>query len=337
MSAGPSMNVTALNEKHFGMPSLRLAAELRSPRRARLPLTMPFVPPRVAHEYVLAAEPAQDARVSALLDAFRAPPGARTPPRALIVAAHPDDETMGPGGMLPRFRGDLVDVLHVTDGAPRHRRGWGRQEFAAWDEYAGARRVEVLRALSLAGVGEERAHRLGLMDNETSFDLAGLSYRLMERFAELRPEVVLTHPYEGGHTDHDAVAFAARAACRMLDRDGAAAPALVEFTSYHNEGGERVFNRFLPFDDAPETAVELSRDERSLKRRMFDCFATQQGVLRDMPVRVEKFRPAPSYDFLTAPHAGRLRYERYPLGLKGRQWRQLAADALRDLRLPRFY
>ncbi|HEU4455230.1 MAG TPA: PIG-L family deacetylase [Longimicrobium sp.] len=326
-----------MNENHFGIASLQLPAPVRAPERRRVLTSMPFVPPRRAHECVIVAEAPGDDRVCALLRSFAAAPGQVAPPRTLIVAAHPDDETLGPGGMLPRFPHGRLDVLHVTDGAPRHRRGWGRQEFRTWDEYAEARRSEVLRALSLAGVRAERAHRLELMDNETSFDLAGLSYRLMERFAELRPEVVVTHPYEGGHTDHDAVAFATRAAARMLARDGAQAPALAEFTSYHNLGGERVFNRFLPFDRAPETEVELSREERALKRRMFDCFATQQGVLRDMPVRGERFRPAPDYDFLTAPHAGRLRYERYPLGLKGKQWRQLAADALKDLRLPRFY
>lgn len=301
------------------------------------PARMPFAPPRSAHEYVMPSRGSGDPRGAGLMAAFTAPAGEAAPPRTLIVAAHPDDETMGPGGMLPRFPDGALEVLHVTDGAPRHRRQWGRQEFLTWDDYAAARRCEVLRALALAGVGEGHAHRLGWMDNETSFDLAGLSYRLMEQFQRFRPDVVLTHPYEGGHTDHDALAFAARAACRLLERDGAEAPALVEFTSYHNEGGERVFNRFLPFDDAPVTEVELTPEERERKRRMFDCFATQQGVLRDMPVRCEKFRPAPRYDFTAAPHAGRLRYERFPLGLQGKQWRRLAADALRDLRLPRYY
>lgn len=304
----------------------------------RLPaLPMPFVPPRTGHEYVMVGEAVCDPRVDALLQCFRAPPGERRPPQTLIVAAHPDDETMGLGGMLPRLAGGELQLLHVTDGAPRHRRGWGRQEFRTWDDYAGARRTELERALALAGIGTEHAHRLGLMDNETSFDMAGVACRLMEWFEQSRPQVVLTHPYEGGHTDHDAVAFAARAACRMLERDGAPFPVLMEFTSYHNDGGERVFNRFLPFDAAPVAEIELARPERELKRRMFDCFLTQQGVLRDMPVRVEKFRPAPAYDFVTAPHAGRLRYERYPLGWKGKQWRQLASDALASLRLPRFY
>ena len=302
-----------------------------------LTILMPYAPPRIAHEYVIAAEAPADPRVRALLECFQAPPGKRPAPRAVVVAAHPDDETMGAGAMLPRLLAGSLDLLHVTDGAPRHRSSWGRQEFRTWDEYAEARRSELLRALAVAGIPPERAHRLGLMDNETSFDLAGVAYRLMERFAEMRPQVVITHPYEGGHTDHDATAFAARAACRLLERDGAQVPALVEFTSYHNEGGDRVYGRFLPFDGAPETAVPLSWEERDRKRRMFDCFPTQHCVLRDVPVRVERYRPAPRYDFTSAPHAGRLRYERYPLGLKGKQWRQLAADALQKLKLPRFY
>ena len=299
-------------------------------------LTMPFLPARLAHEYVLPAQSPVDARAGALIECLAAAPGDRPAPRTLVLGAHPDDETMGVGGMLPRLATGDLWIVHATDGAPRHRRGWGRQEFRTWDEYAGARRAELLRALAVAGVPEERTLRLGIMDNETSFDLPGLSYRLMERFAALRPEVVITHPYEGGHTDHDAVAFAARAACRMLERDGAQAPALMEFTSYHNEGGERVFCRFLPFDGAPVSEIPLSWEERHRKRRMFDCFPTQHGVLRDVPVRCEKFRPAPKYDFTDAPHPGRLRYERYPLGLRGKQWRQLAADALKELRLSRF-
>ncbi|HSU14502.1 PIG-L family deacetylase [Longimicrobium sp.] len=290
-----------------------------------------------AHEYVLPASRQEDPRVAALLACFRAPAGERTPPRTLIVGAHPDDETMGPGGMLPRFPDGTLEVLHVTDGAPRNRRQWGRNEHATWDEYAAARRAEVLRALAVAGIAPERAHRLGVMDAEAALDMAGLTRSLRDAFDRLRPEVVITHPYEGGHTDHDATAFAARAACRLLERDGARPPALMEFTSYFNLRGERIYNRFLPFDGAPVTEVTLTPAERDRKRRMFDVYHTQHGVLRDMPVRFERYRPAPRYDFGAAPHAGRLRYELYPQGMQGKRWRALALEAFEKLGLPRFY
>ena len=225
--------------------------------------------------------------------------------------------------------------MPVTDGAPRYRPQWGRQEFRSWDEYAGQRLREVRSALRVSGLDPGICRRMEVMDSEVSLNLVPVTRRLMEIFDEIGPDVVVTHPYEGGHTDHDATAFAARAACTLLAREGGRAPALVEFTSYHNAGGEKVVNRFLPFDGAPETEVPLSAEEKERKRRMYDCFYTQSGVLRDMPVRVERFRPAPRYDFTQAPHPGRLRYERYPLGIRGKHWRKLAADAIEHLHLRR--
>lgn len=296
---------------------------------------MPYIVPRVSGEYALPPSRAADPRCEQLFRAMAGPAGQVQPPRVLVVAAHPDDETIGVGGMFPRLAASLR-IVHVTDGAPRHRRQWGRQEFRTWDEYAAQRHREVAAALTVAGLDPAQVcRRMEVMDSEVSMNLVPVTRRLVELLDETRPDVLITHTYEGGHTDHDATAFAARAAVTLLARDGAPAPAVAEFTSYHNEGRDKVVNRFLPWDRTDVTEVALTDGERQMKRRMYDCFITQWGVLRDMPVRLERYRPAPRYDFAQAPHAGRLRYERYPLGIRGRHWRQLAADALETLGLDR--
>lgn len=298
---------------------------------------MAYAAPRIAFEYAVPAPRAVDPRLHTLLRSFNHPAGQVEPPRVLVVAAHPDDETIGVGGMFPRLARSL-QILHVTDGAPRLRRQWGRQEFASWDEYAAQRHREVECALAVSGLqAGEICRRMEVMDSEVSLNLIPVTRKLMEILDETRPEVVITHPYEGGHTDHDATAFCLRAAVTLLARDGAPTPALAEFTSYHNEGGEKVVNRFLPWDGAPVTDVALTGEEKDMKRRMYDCFITQYGVLRDMPIRLERYRPAPRYDFTQAPHAGRLRYERYPLGIRGKHWRQLAIDAMEHLELDRHW
>ena len=64
---------------------------------------------------------------------------------------------------------------------------------------------------------------------------------------------------------------------------------------------------------------------------MISCFASQLHMLRNFPVDVERFRPAPAYDFTSAPHPGRLYYENFDWGVTGERWRRLAEEALRTL------
>ena len=145
--------------------------------------------------------------------------------------------------------------------------------------------------------------------------------------------MILTHPYEGGHPDHDATAFAVHAACRLLRHEGTTPPALVEMTSYHLRAGALTTYEFLPNGEGPVITVRLGMEERFLKRRMVECHATQQQVLDHFPIDIERFRPAPRYDFARPPHPGRLYYEQFDWGLTGARWRALAADALAALRL----
>jgi LmbE family N-acetylglucosaminyl deacetylase len=249
----------------------------------------------------------------------------------LIVVAHPDDEVIGIGGQLARLRG--VRFLHVTDGAPRNLLDARAAGFDSWRSYAAARRHELLLALRLAAIEASQADQLGMPDQGASFRLVELAESLAGKFSKLRPVAVVTQPYEGGHPDHDATAFAVHAACALVQRQSGTAPALVEMPGYHMGTGGPVMCAFPDRPGVPVTTLVLGEQERALKRRLIDCFSTQSRMLAQFPIDVERFRPAPAYDFTRPPHERRLFYEHFDWGVDGIGWRALARDALSVLEL----
>jgi N-acetylglucosamine malate deacetylase 2 len=272
---------------------------------------------------------------SELIDRFCAEPEElpQVAPRTLIVVAHQDDESIGAGARLCQLTN--AHIVHVTDGAPRDPAVARRYGYSTREEYAEARRAELLKALAVAGVPRSQLIELGFVDGEASLRLVELCLRLIDVMDVLMPEVVITHPYEGGHTDHDATAFAVHLACGILRREGKRPPAVLELTSYFNLNGQKVVQDFLPHDraDRGRRIILLNEQEQQLKRRMFACFSSQQGVLQHFNLGFEKFRPAPRYVFTQPPHAGPLNYERYGNPRRGAFWRKQAEQALRALRL----
>jgi LmbE family N-acetylglucosaminyl deacetylase len=258
---------------------------------------------------------------------------AKSLPATLVIVAHPDDEAIGAGGLLAGLP-DAV-VAHVTDGAPRDERYAQSKGFLTREEYARARRREVVSALAHVGITPDRCRGLGYVDGEASNQLLELVFDVADLIDELRPDIVLTHPYEGGHSDHDATAFAVQLACGVLRRDRAPAPLVLELTSYHNYSGTRRVLEFLPFIGTYHQTIRLTAGEKLVKKRMYDEFTSQQHVLQNFPIDVEKFRPAPRYLFTNPPHEGQLDYERFCSMITGTQWRRNAEKALHALRTRR--
>jgi LmbE family N-acetylglucosaminyl deacetylase len=228
-----------------------------------------------------------------------------------------------------------VVVAHVTDGAPQDDRLARSKGFQTREAYARARRREAVNALSLVGITPDRCRDLGYADGEASLQMIELVFDVADLMDEVRPDIVITHPYEGGHSDHDATAFAVHLACGILRRDGVPTPLVLELTSYHNFSGRRRVFSFLPVFGTDSRTIELTENEKALKRRMYNEFASQKTVLERFPIVIERFRPAPRYQFTAAPHEGQLEYERYCTFISGAQWRHNAGKALEVLRTRR--
>jgi LmbE family N-acetylglucosaminyl deacetylase len=271
-----------------------------------------------------------DGRAQAFLDLLAGQ--AREPiaaERIAVVVAHPDDETIGIGGQLSRLRG--VTIVHVTDGAPRNDAAAQAHGFETPDAYAAARREELRAALALADVPERGLVSLGIADQEASLHLPDLARRLAAFFQERDIELVITHAFEGGHPDHDATAFAVHAAVALLGRERPPA-VIVEMPLYHLGLTGWTVQRFVAAAGPQQLEIHLLDEQRRRKQAMLDAHVTQRQVLSMVAADVERFRPAPGYNFTVLPNEGRLLYDMYGWGMTGTRWQSLATAALQELR-----
>jgi LmbE family N-acetylglucosaminyl deacetylase len=242
---------------------------------------------------------------------------------ALVVVAHPDDETLGAANWLRRH-GDLDrHILHVTDGGPRDMHG--AHGFATRESYAAARRTELLEAMRRLEIPESSCHQCPYPDKESYLHLPALVLHVASWIERLQPSVVLTHAYEGGHPDHDAAAFAVAMVRRR--RGGFRH---LEFPLYHaGPDGEMITGTFLDTSQGREEESALSRQEREWKADLLACFRTQSDMLSRFTLAHEPMRDSLEYDFTRSPHVGLPLYERLGWGVTGAEWRQHAFRAER--------
>ncbi|MFP4012749.1 MAG: PIG-L deacetylase family protein [Chitinispirillaceae bacterium] len=245
----------------------------------------------------------------------------------LIIAAHPDDEVIGMGARLEKLRNAVV--VYVTDGAPKDYSFAYEAGFPSRQAYGRARLNEARESLDIAGLSSKNSLCMGYYDQDLSLNMVGLILKIKELFRTVQPLAVFTHSYEGGHPDHDTVAFSV-ACARRLSRQS---PLHCEFTSYHNQKGYMRTGHFLSYRTRMFRKRVLNRGEKEHKERMRNCFRTQKRMLERFSFDSELYRSAPRYNFSSPPHKGVLFYEMFDWGVTGRQWRALADDAKRLLRI----
>ena len=249
--------------------------------------------------------------------------------RCSVIVAHPADEVVGAGCLISK----LVDVtvLHVTDGAPPDMHDAKAAGFKEREDYAKARREECLHALAIANVPEDRVVDLEITDHCASNCLADLTKNIATFLQHSGADIVVTHPYEGGHPDHDATAFATHAALRLMKQNGFKPPVVFEMGLHPSEDFKAKVPDFLPGTERETTTLLLDERARELKQRMFACFETQRASLEVSPIGPEKFRQPIAYDFTAPPQEGKLHYERFDWAPSRDEWQSLASSALADL------
>lgn len=250
----------------------------------------------------------------------------RPMPPALLFFAHPDDETIALGARLSRFSN--AHLVHVTDGVPHNESAFRTHGFNSLNEYRDARREELGHVLATAGIAEISRECLDVPDQEASLQLTWLTRRLLLLLHMYQPDVIFTHPYEGGHPDHDACAFAVHHAVELMRFRREPEPLIVEAPFYHAGRNGMETGTFLAADrETPELRYPLSGAEQERRQALLNAFTTQRGTLRSFATDEERYRIAPSYEFRRPPHAGEVFYDQHPWGMTSNAFCELAWEA----------
>jgi LmbE family N-acetylglucosaminyl deacetylase len=161
-----------------------------------------------------------------LLASSPASPSGEIPVGAtLVIAPHPDDETLGCGGMIATraAEGRRVVVVVVTDGRALFRR-FGVTDPSELDVSA-MRKAETLRAVEILGANPRDVRFLDFENERLAEQRAEAGRRLEAILSELSPsEVYVTSPFEG-HREHVLANELTRAACAATGK----CPSLLEY------------------------------------------------------------------------------------------------------------
>ncbi len=253
-------------------------------------------------------------------------------PKVAIVTAHADDEVIGYGTVLSQLPEALT--IQVTDSTPKVPTSIG--QFSTVDEFKAhikqTRRDELDTALNLAGHNPYSRECLGYSDQDVMNKITETALALTDKFRKERVEFVMTHAYEGGHPDHDAVTAAVHLTKELLAKENIPVT-IIETPLYKGVPGkpnERIWQEFAEGFrvSANDTFVKkLTPEEVELKRKLYAAHASQAHVFTKTFDDRELFRVAPTYDFNIPPNNGVVSNIFPEFGLTHDKWRELIHDA----------
>lgn len=126
--------------------------------------------------------------------------------KIMCVLAHPDDESLGTGGILAKYAAENVETYLIT--ATRGERGW----FGDPQDYPGPKALANTREIELRCAAEalnlQEVQILGYLDGELDqADSHKVIGQIVSHVRRVQPQVVVTFGPEGayGHPDHIAI------------------------------------------------------------------------------------------------------------------------------------
>lgn len=207
--------------------------------------------------------------------------------RVLVVAPHPDDETLGCGGLIARLiaRGSIVHTVFLTDGGASHRgsRSWPRPRLAA------LRECEAIEALAALGAGDSPRTFLRLPDAampaEGSEAWASARDAIADIVLALQPDLAVLPWRRDPHCDHRDGWRLAQAGLRA----GRVDPPILEYAIWLDELGAD--DDFPTVGEVKEVRVDIAAASEA-KRSALAAHRSQTTDLIDDDPHAFRLQPA---------------------------------------------
>ena len=216
--------------------------------------------------------------------------------RILILAPHPDDESLAAGGLIQRAvkAGAKVRVLFATDGdnnpwpqrflerklqiSITDRARWGRR-----------RRKEALAALELLGLPRGSARFLGLPDTGITNLLMraeeGVLFTLWAELTEWEPTLFVMPSATDAHPDHSALFVLVQLAMMRLERPPRMLRFIIHEPRRQSERGKLTL-RLTPEETERKRAAILAHESQmALSRKRFSGYAQEQEIFYAAPLQ----------------------------------------------------
>ncbi len=225
--------------------------------------------------------------------------------KLLCVLAHPDDESLGNGGILAKYAAEGVETYLVT--ATRGERGWtgSQSEYPGREALGKRREAELLAAARVLGLC--RVEFLDYIDGDLDqAPPAEVVAKIVGQIRRVKPDVVVTFGPDGGygHPDHIAISqFATAALVEAASPDAPshrdlaphrvsklyymAAPKTV-FLAYQSVFGELVMHidgQERRGVEWPEWAITTRIATSAYRQKVWEailCHESQLGVYRQL-------------------------------------------------------
>ena len=189
--------------------------------------------------------------------------------RILVIAAHPDDEMLGAGGVMAKYigEGSQVEVLILGEGVTS-RKG---------DEEASDKLTELGMQSKNANnfMGVAKVHHANLSDNKfDTIPLLSIAQSIERVANEFKPHIIFTHHHGDVNVDHRLTSDAVQAAFRPMQGNSVEAIYAFEIAS----SSEWNFRHGTEF--RPNVFVDITGDALNKKIAAMETYKTE---IREFP------------------------------------------------------